>query len=124
MNDLLALAINGHGGARRGEKISRFRAAASITGAIWALKDKPGLLEDVVLEGETRDQRLTTTPFPQPGRYAARAPYRQAIETTDGASSTGSWSPPAAGSTSAPPTAPRSGTRSRWPSTSPTLTLS
>ena len=84
MNDLLQLAVNAHGGMERWGQISRFRAAASITGAIWALKGKPGLLDDVVLEGETRDQRLTITPFPQPGRYATWEPYRQAIETTEG----------------------------------------
>ena len=38
MNDLLKLAIAGHGGLRRWERPSRFRVAASITGAIWALK--------------------------------------------------------------------------------------
>jgi hypothetical protein len=85
MNDLLKLAIDGHGGMHRWEQLSRFRAAASITGAIWALKGKPGLLEDVVLDGETRDQRLTITPFPQPGRYTTWEPYRQTIETSDGA---------------------------------------
>jgi hypothetical protein len=81
MNHLLALAINGHGGMHRWGQISRFRAAASITGAIWALKGKPGLPGDVVLDGGTRDQRLTITPFPRPGRYATREPYRQTIET-------------------------------------------
>jgi hypothetical protein len=84
MNELLRLAIDAHGGARRWERISRFRAAASITGAIWALKGKPGLLDDVVLEGETRDQRLTITPFPRPGQYATWEPYRQTIETVEG----------------------------------------
>jgi hypothetical protein len=44
MDDLLELAIEGHGGLRRWEQIERFRAAASITGAIWALKGQPGLL--------------------------------------------------------------------------------
>jgi hypothetical protein len=63
VNDLLELAIAAHGGLRRWEQIKRFRAAASITGAVWALKGKPGLLDDVVLEGETRAQRLTTAPF-------------------------------------------------------------
>jgi len=48
MNDLLKLAIDGHGGKHRWDQISRIRAAASISGAIWALKGKPGLLEDVV----------------------------------------------------------------------------
>ena len=51
MNDLLQLAVNAHGGLRCWEQISRFRAAASITGARWDLKGKPGLLGNVALEG-------------------------------------------------------------------------
>ena len=45
MNDLLQLAIEGHGGMRRWEQIFRFRVAVSITGTIWALKGKPGPLD-------------------------------------------------------------------------------
>jgi hypothetical protein len=46
---------------------------------------KPGLLDVVVLEGGTRDQRLTITPLPWPGgRHTTGEPYRQPIETTDG----------------------------------------
>jgi hypothetical protein len=84
MNDLLKLAIEGHGGLRRWEQISRFRVAASITGTIWELKGRPGPLDPVVLEGETRDQRLTITPFPEPGQYTTWEPHRQTVETTDG----------------------------------------
>lgn len=84
MNDVLTRAVEAHGGLPRWEQISRFRAAASITGAIWAQKGQPGLLEDVVLEGETRDQRLKITPFPWPGRYATWEPYRQTVQTADG----------------------------------------
>jgi hypothetical protein len=84
VNDLLKLAIEGHGGLRRWERFTRFRVAGSITGAIWALKGQPGLLDGVVLEGEIRDQRLTITPFPRPGRYATGEPYRQTIATADG----------------------------------------
>jgi hypothetical protein len=84
MNDLLKLAIEGHGGLRRWAQISRFRVAASITGAIWPLKGKPGPPGAVLLEGETRDQRLTITPFPEPGRSSTWAPDRQTVETTDG----------------------------------------
>jgi muconolactone delta-isomerase len=65
VNGLLKLAIEGHGGLRRWERLSRFRVAASITGAIWTLRGQPGLLDGVVLAGETRDQRLTITPFPR-----------------------------------------------------------
>ena len=84
MNDLLALAVDAHGGMRRWEEISRFRAEVSITGALWAGKGKADVLADVVLEGETRDQRLKITPFPWPGRYATWEPYRQTVETDDG----------------------------------------
>jgi hypothetical protein len=84
MNGLLALAVNAHGGLQRWQEVSHFRVAASITGAIWALKGKPGLLADVELEGEARDQRLKITPFPWPGRYSTWEPYRQTIETDDG----------------------------------------
>jgi hypothetical protein len=84
VNELLKLAIEGHGGMRRWEQVSRFRAATSITGALWALKGQPGLLDGVVLDGETRDQRLKITPFPRPGWYTTWEPHRQTIETTDG----------------------------------------
>ena len=85
VNDLLKLAIGGHGGLHRWEQISRFRAAVSITGTIWTHKGRPGLLNCVVLEGETRDQRLTISPFPRPGRYATWEPSRQTIRTAEGA---------------------------------------
>jgi hypothetical protein len=84
VDDLLRLAIEGHGGWPCWRHISRFRAAASITGTIWTLKGKPGLLDRVVLEGQTRNQSVTITPFPQPGRYTTWTPDRQTIETADG----------------------------------------
>jgi hypothetical protein len=97
VNDLLKLAIEAHGGARRWEQIERFGVAASITGAIWTLKGHPGLLDGVVLAGETRDQRLIITPFPRPGQYATSA-------ASDGASSCTCASP-------SPPRQVRSGRR-------------
>jgi hypothetical protein len=84
VNDLLKLAIEGHGGLRRWEQLSRFRLAASITGAIWPLKGKPGPPGAVLLEGETREQRLTVTPFPEPGRSSTWTPSQQTVETTGG----------------------------------------
>ena len=84
MDDLLELAVDGHGGLRRWERISRFRTRISMTGALWTRSGRPGLLDDVVLEGDTRDQRLTIAPFPRPGQHATWEPHRQRIETTDG----------------------------------------
>jgi hypothetical protein len=82
--DLLTMAIDEHGGMRRWEQISRFRAAASITGDLWKHYGQDGMLDDVVVEGEARDQRVTITPFPEAGRYATWEPHRQMIKTDDG----------------------------------------
>ncbi len=83
--ELLDLAVDAHGGLRRWEEITRFRVAASITGTIWAMKGKPGLLDNVVLEGETKDQRLKITPFPKADRFATWEPGRVTIQSGDGA---------------------------------------
>ena len=84
MNELLKLAIDGHGGLRRWEQISRFRATTSITGALWGLKGKPGLPGKVVLDGDARRQHLTMAPFPQPGEYVIWEPGREVISAADG----------------------------------------
>lgn len=84
MDDLLRLAIDGHGGAQRWARFSQFRARVSISGTIWQLKGRPGLLTDVVLEGGTRTPRLTIDPFPRPGLRAVWEPHRQIIETVEG----------------------------------------
>jgi hypothetical protein len=84
VDDLLRLAIDGHGGWPRWQRFTRFRAATSIVGAIWKLRGRPDLLHEVVLEGHTRDQNLTITPFPQPGMRSTWVPERQTIETTEG----------------------------------------
>lgn len=84
MNEVLKLAVEGHGGIPRWERISQFRAAVSITGTIWALKGKPGLLDTVVLEGDTRAQHLTIAPFPRRGHHTTWQPHQQTIQTVDG----------------------------------------
>lgn len=84
MNDLLRLALDAHGGLRRWQQVSRFRATASITGAIWALKGKPGLPGKVILDGDARRQRLTMAPFPQTGQYLTWEPARETISAADG----------------------------------------
>jgi hypothetical protein len=84
MDDLLALAIKAHGGMKRWDGLSRFRSKASMSGAILDLNQRPGLLTDVVLDGDSRDQRLRMAPFPSNGRYAIWQPDHQTIETTQG----------------------------------------
>jgi len=76
MPDLLDLAAAGHGGRPRWAQLSRFSASVTITGAIRALMGRPGVLDDVLVEGATRVRRLTMIPSPRPGGSVAR-PHRQ-----------------------------------------------
>lgn len=63
MNDLLAWAIEAHGGLPRWNTFRQLRADVSIDGAIWHLKQVPGLLHEKVFELDTHQQRLTISPF-------------------------------------------------------------
>lgn len=83
-DDLLHLAVEGHGGRRRWGQISRFRAWLSITGTLRALGERPGPLGGVVMQGLTRDQRVTIAPFPGPGRFTVWQPDRQQVFGVDG----------------------------------------
>jgi len=76
MNDLLKLAIEGHGGEQRWEQISRFRVAASVTGAIWTLKGKPA---------DDRDHRRRAgRRAPRPRGLVRRADPLLAVGRTSG----------------------------------------
>src|SRR5471032_44673 len=84
MNDLLAFAIDAHGGLDRWNAFSRLKAELSIDGAIWHLKQQPGLLSDKIFEIDTHQQRLTITPFLAAGQRSVFVPGRVSIETLDG----------------------------------------
>jgi hypothetical protein len=81
---LLAEVIESHGGATLWRQLRRFSAHMSIEGALLARKGKGGTLEDVVVDGSTRDQFLRFTGFPAPDRRAIYRPGRVSIETLDG----------------------------------------
>lgn len=81
---LVDFVIEAHGGWPRWTRLSRFRASGSITGAIWAMKATAGLFDDIVLDGQIGNQRITITPFPKQGYRTTWEPLRQTIENTDG----------------------------------------
>ena len=83
MTDLLQLALGAHGGLDRWNKVKAIRVAASITGAIWYVKDKPDFLKDVILTVETRTERVLVE-FPGQDKRAVFTPDRIMIETADG----------------------------------------
>jgi hypothetical protein len=85
MNDLLALALEAHGGLKRWNEFKTLEAALSIGGAIWQAKQQPGLLADKVFGIDTHTERVTITPFSAPDRRSVFVPGRLVLETLDGA---------------------------------------
>jgi len=84
MNELLAFAVEAHGGMERWNTFTRLRAELSVGGAIWEIKQQPGLLTDKLFEIETHIEHLTVTPFGAADTRLDFAPGRLAIETLDG----------------------------------------
>lgn len=83
MNDLLAFAIDAHGGLDLWRQIHSIRVAASITGAIWFVKSQGDALKDVVLTADTLTERLTVE-FPGQDKRAIFEPQRIVIQHLDG----------------------------------------
>jgi hypothetical protein len=84
MNDLLALAVEAHGGMQRWDEFKTLRTELSVAGAIWSIKQQPGLLTDKIFEIETHAERLTITPFTGLDRRSVFVPDRLVLETLDG----------------------------------------
>jgi hypothetical protein len=85
MNDLLDMAVNAHGGLQRWNEFTSLRSELSVDGAIWHIKQQPGLLADKIFEIDTHNQRLTITPFTGTDRRSVFVPDRLVLETLDGA---------------------------------------
>ncbi|MCK1446699.1 MULTISPECIES: hypothetical protein [unclassified Bradyrhizobium] len=84
MNDLLAFAIEAHGGLDRWNEFTKLRAEVSLSGAIWDFKQQTGALIDKVFEIKTHEEHLSITPFPAPGQRSLFVPHRLVFETLDG----------------------------------------
>ena len=83
MGELLDLAVKAHGGLARWNDVNAIKVAASITGAIWYVKGKPDILQNVVVTAETRNERVTLD-FPGQNKRAIFQPNRVVIEKLDG----------------------------------------
>jgi hypothetical protein len=84
MNDLLAFAVEAHGGLERWNSFTELQASVSLDGAIWHLKQQPGLLKDKVFTIKTHAEHLTITPFGAPDKRSVFVPGRLTLETLDG----------------------------------------
>lgn len=84
MNDLLKTAVAAHGGLDRWNQVTSITGGASITGALWALKNQGDALHDVRFEVDTTRQRLTMD-FPGHDKRSVFEPHRVVLQRRDGA---------------------------------------
>ena len=83
MNELLAIALDAHGGLDRRNKLKGLTARMSISGPTWVIKGQPYLFNKVRIEMPLREQHMVTHLVGQ-GRKLIFDPDRVAVETEAG----------------------------------------
>lgn len=84
MNDLMAFAIQAHGGLERWQAVDKLFVEAKITGEVWARKGQANALERVRIKSDAHRQHVEYYPFGGPGRRSIYDADRVAIATDDG----------------------------------------
>jgi hypothetical protein len=84
MKDLLESAVAAHGGVDRWNQVKSITVDASITGALWALKNQGDALKDVRFEVDTTQERLTVD-YAGQDKQSVFEPHRVVIQRHDGA---------------------------------------
>ena len=80
MNKLAKQAIDAHGGLERWNRFSTLSAHLIDGGVLWAAKGKAGVLADVTVTVDLRDEKASHWPFGSPDRRSRFEPQRVAIE--------------------------------------------
>lgn len=84
MSELLALAVNAHGGLDRWNHFKQVQTDLSIDGAIWQFKGVPGLLLDKSFVADLGTQHLTIAPFGGEDTHLDYTPERLTIVNAAG----------------------------------------
>ncbi len=84
MTSLLTTVLEAHGGLARWNRFSTMTAHLVQGGALWALKGKAGLLDEVDVTVGLRDEWAAHAPFGSLGRRSRFTPDRVAIEDAGG----------------------------------------
>lgn len=82
--DLVKLAIAAHGGLERWTRFSTLSAHLIQGGALWAVKGKAGVLDDVTVTVDLRTEKASHHPFGSPDRRSRFEPQRVALEDASG----------------------------------------
>jgi hypothetical protein len=84
MSELLALAIESHGGTKRWNELKAIDGHMSITGQLWTRKGWPDALKEVHVTVDTKSQLTRYQPFTAPNKRSVCRPDKTLIETLDG----------------------------------------
>jgi hypothetical protein len=84
MEKLAKLAIDAHGGIERWNRFTTFSAHLIQGGVFWGVKGKDGVLADVTVTVDLRNDKVSHRPFGSPDRRSRFEPQRVAIETSNG----------------------------------------
>jgi hypothetical protein len=84
MNDLLALAVEAHGGLNRWNELSEVSADLEVGGVLWGLKGQQGFVGPSRVAASLHCQWASHSPFLHPAHRTAFNAEHVAIETQDG----------------------------------------
>ncbi|WP_225850786.1 hypothetical protein [Streptomyces sp. HPF1205] len=84
MTDLLEKTLQAYGGYDRWKEVTSVSAHKRFGGAIWDIKQVPGIVDDGEITVWIKDQRTSLRPFTAPDLKTAYTPRRVGIETTGG----------------------------------------
>jgi hypothetical protein len=84
MTALLDKTLQAYGGFDRWRELTSVTAHKRFGGAIWDIKQVPGIVDDGEVTVWIKDQRTSLWPFTAPNLRTAYTPKRVGIETVDG----------------------------------------
>ena len=82
--ELAMLAIEAHGGLKRWNSFTMLSAHLIQGGVFWAVKGKAGVLDDVTVTVDLRNEKVSHWPFGSPDRRSRFEPQRVALESATG----------------------------------------
>lgn len=84
MLDVLSTILQAYGGSERWNQLNSVSAHKRFGGAIWDIKQVPGIVDDGEVTVWVKDQRTSLRPFTADHLVTAYTPERVGIETRDG----------------------------------------
>ena len=82
--DLAQLAIEAHGGLEQWKRFSTISVHGINGGLLWGAKGKAGVLDDVTVTVDLRNEKVSHWPFGSPDRRSRFEPQRVALENASG----------------------------------------